>query len=760
MINSLNLQTISGEQQGQGEVITLNKQEYTVLKPLGSGAAAVAQLAQIQMDDGTSQQVVIRKDVPLEQELSSDDESEGGKPESKSGVERETAVLRKLSEAEGLWTDAELDGLSLEERMGRIENRPHRIAAYIDSGTASDGSSYLVQEYLPEPYFRENIESLGDEVKALDRCLEMAEAMQTAHKAGIAFKDFNPATKMDKFRLFPDGRLGVIDFNITGDKSDFSQDLVFLSGGIYYGLVNDDVDVSNEEALNRLPKKGQLGMGVPSWLNISRPTQRMLAEFLSRDQLVRPRNIDQIVEKIAEVKEMISTVSHWSEEQFRARVYNPRFSTGNFQEIQKKLDQISVYRRANGNDEMPEWLEEMETSYKEALAGEVFVPVVQAKVYLTMGHFHNGREELVKSLSQLEDYPNELHSAQMYLALYGFIDKYTKAKKANISKDDLYLVVKDAVFQMADQDASQLEATKSQLPTAIKKIEAEYPDQEGLKSSLDDINNYMEAWEIQVKAYRELQDIEGIKRSENPLAELVAIKKELSRGSDLAGSVKMWQNYKAEEKVDGYIEEISTQTIEDFSKFTELLRTEGPNPQSPMVLAEWKSRFEEILAIVPGLSQIEKALSRVRNIEEVMRDRVTQQTEKYREIQVQNEELGQRNSALEAQVKALNERNSWLEADVEKLKQELAEVKSRNVEQEQLNAQLRLGNSGLTAQVKTLERELAEVNSENEEQKQLNAQLNQHNSGLKANVKELTRKLNELKSESIGQRLVEFSKKS
>lgn len=106
---------------------------------------------------------------------------------------------------------------------------------------------FVAQEYVEWPNVRAVLPPTGTierQIMVLQIMREVANAMFLAHFEGIAFKDFKPGIKDDRVKVAVDEegvlkmnergepQIRILDWNVSGGREDFPQDLQFMGGHI------------------------------------------------------------------------------------------------------------------------------------------------------------------------------------------------------------------------------------------------------------------------------------------------------------------------------------------------------------------------------------------------------------------------------------------------------------------------------------------------------------------------------------------------
>ncbi|MBN1180132.1 MAG: hypothetical protein JXD18_13050 [Anaerolineae bacterium] len=262
------------------ELVLLGGERYRIRKRLGQGAVADVYLAApTAVPDASVVVKVVRDDF-------SEDFSRI------EAVRREGEVLALLNQAESPeWERA--NSLAARLQWARQTVLQRHIVALFDYGELGPEQPFVVQEAAPPAFELFAITSLDDERRMVSIASAIASVVSTTHRAGMALKDFEPRTKADRIRLQwiePDKLdLKVIDWNITGDVADQTQDLFFLGQHLFYFFLGVHA---------RLGQDGQpparLGLGVPGWDQLTEGTRQILERLLHRDPQRRYQRADDI----------------------------------------------------------------------------------------------------------------------------------------------------------------------------------------------------------------------------------------------------------------------------------------------------------------------------------------------------------------------------------------------------------------------------------------------------------------------------------
>ncbi|HQE91280.1 MAG TPA: hypothetical protein PLH19_00205 [Anaerolineae bacterium] len=271
-----------------GEVITFNTARYRVQgERLGRGAISDAYLALL---DGIENAQVVLKIV---RDDAADDIGKAA------ALQREAQVLTQLNQAEDDTWQRLPDAMSRYRRTQETASK-RRIIALLDTGDMAPGQPLVVQEIAPPTLERFDVTSPADERRVFAIAQAVVDVIALTHHSGMSLKDFEPATKGDRFRVqwldeeHHDFIFKMIDWNVTGGPESMAQDLFFFGGHLYYLLTGHHIPVDAE---GRPP--ANLGMGNLGWSNLTAGSRQIVARLLHRDVKRRYPQIEVLAADVA-----------------------------------------------------------------------------------------------------------------------------------------------------------------------------------------------------------------------------------------------------------------------------------------------------------------------------------------------------------------------------------------------------------------------------------------------------------------------------
>lgn len=99
--------------------------------------------------------------------------------------------------------------------MASVSGHPY-IVTIFQADQAADGRPFLVMEYYPKPNFAQRAKVGLDAPAALRLGVQLAGAVETAHRAGVVHRDIKPANVLMSALDTP----GLTDFGIAGSRAD------------------------------------------------------------------------------------------------------------------------------------------------------------------------------------------------------------------------------------------------------------------------------------------------------------------------------------------------------------------------------------------------------------------------------------------------------------------------------------------------------------------------------------------------------------
>lgn len=432
--------------------VTLNRESYRIERLLGSGAMALVYLAH--------PAVVPDADVIIKIPINKGYEE---------GVRREVEILKTLTEAEDpFWIQFN----TLQTRLSRIGDATQRqkrlIAALLDCGETDDGQPFLVQEFAPPQFERFKLNTITDEYRLVAVGAAVAKAMALAHQHNFALKDFAPSTKSDRIRVkwlsTPDQfELKMIDWNVTGDAADFSQDLFMFGQHFHFFLLGRQVIFDSAG----LPPRN-LDSGGGHWSRLTEGSRLILQQLLHRDMAKRYRNAQDIAddlhwwaETLQQVKDSrsIETVESRYQQNRAKRRYDRNLALARLAlSFNPPADKVLVYQK---------WVDEARNELEKAIR----LPIAHLRSDLLIGSYRTAAEGFAQQLQAL---PKEGEAARL-VRIYMYQSQLGIQLKEMLSSTDIrpteaWQEVTQSVSALIEKDWGQANRHLSALISILPSI--------------------------------------------------------------------------------------------------------------------------------------------------------------------------------------------------------------------------------------------------------------------------------------------------
>ena len=129
-------------------------------------------------------------------------------------------VAVKVLKAEGMNAAIRRQFSDEADTMAQLADHPYIVQVFL-SGTSDDGRPYLVMKYYPPPNLAARARSQRFTVEEVLRTgIQLASAVETAHRAGVIHRDIKPANVL----VSQYGAPGLTDFGIAGRGRALEED--------------------------------------------------------------------------------------------------------------------------------------------------------------------------------------------------------------------------------------------------------------------------------------------------------------------------------------------------------------------------------------------------------------------------------------------------------------------------------------------------------------------------------------------------------
>ncbi|MEO5608454.1 MAG: serine/threonine-protein kinase [Ornithinibacter sp.] len=238
-------------------------------------------------------------------------------------------VAVKVLKREGLTAAIRRQFVEEADTMAQLADHPYIVQVFRSDQTA-DGGAYLVMKYYPPPNLavRSRAERLTVE-EVLRTGIQLASAVETAHRAGIVHRDIKPANVL----VSQYGEPGLTDFGIAGrggHAEDVDEDVgvsvPWSPPEVLYGLSNGDArsDVyslaatlwhllvgrspfeqpgGDNSAYALMPRIRAVPVPATGRADVPVSLERLLAHALSKDPTSRPQTALELARGLQSVEQ-------------------------------------------------------------------------------------------------------------------------------------------------------------------------------------------------------------------------------------------------------------------------------------------------------------------------------------------------------------------------------------------------------------------------------------------------------------------------
>jgi hypothetical protein len=217
------------------------------------------------------------------------------------------------------------------DTMAQLADHPYIVQVF-RSGTSIDGRPYLVMKYYPPPNLamRSRTERLGVE-DVLRTGIQLASAVETAHRAGITHRDIKPANVL----VSQYGAPGLTDFGIAGqlghgaaddDEDDVGVSVPWAPPEVLFGQSNGDaradvyslaatlwqllvgcspfeVPGGDNSAYGLMPRIRTAPVPPTGRADVPASLERLLAQAMAKDPDARPQSALAFARSLQEIEQ-------------------------------------------------------------------------------------------------------------------------------------------------------------------------------------------------------------------------------------------------------------------------------------------------------------------------------------------------------------------------------------------------------------------------------------------------------------------------
>jgi hypothetical protein len=217
------------------------------------------------------------------------------------------------------------------DTMAQLADHPYIVQVF-RADTAADGRPYLVMKYYPPPNLalRARNERLGVE-EVLRTGIQLASAVETAHRAGITHRDIKPANVL----ISQYGAPGLTDFGIAGQlghgaaedddddvgvsvpwappevlfgqsSGDARADVYSLSATLWQLLVGRspfEIPGGDNSAYGLMPRIRTSPVPATGRADVPVSLERLLAQAMAKDPAARPQSAIEFARALQEIEQ-------------------------------------------------------------------------------------------------------------------------------------------------------------------------------------------------------------------------------------------------------------------------------------------------------------------------------------------------------------------------------------------------------------------------------------------------------------------------
>ncbi|KRE56063.1 serine/threonine-protein kinase [Phycicoccus sp. Soil748] len=240
-------------------------------------------------------------------------------------------VAVKVLKGEGLTDSIRRQFRDEADTMAQLADHPYIVQVF-RSGTSVDGRPYLVMKYYPPPNLavRSRTERLSVE-DVLRTGIQLASAVETAHRAGITHRDIKPANVL----VSQYGAPGLTDFGIAGqlghgaaddDDDDVGVSVPWAPPEVLFGQSNGDaradvyslaatlwqllvgrspfeVPGGDNSAYGLMPRIRTAPVPPTGRADVPVSLERLLAQAMAKDPAARPQTALQFARALQEIEQ-------------------------------------------------------------------------------------------------------------------------------------------------------------------------------------------------------------------------------------------------------------------------------------------------------------------------------------------------------------------------------------------------------------------------------------------------------------------------
>ncbi|WP_235499326.1 serine/threonine protein kinase [Janibacter sp. Soil728] len=238
-------------------------------------------------------------------------------------------VAVKVLKTEGLTPTIQQQFIDEANTMAQLADHPYIVQVF-RAGTSRDGRPFLVMKYYPPPNLAQRARTARFSVEEVLRTgIQLASAVETAHRAGVIHRDIKPANVL----VSQYGSPGLTDFGIAGrggaaeevdedlgvsvpwsppevlfghSNGDARADVYALSATLWQLLVGRspfEVPGGNNSAFELMPRIRSTPPPSTDRADVPQSLERLLAQAMSKNPLARPASAIEFARSLQQIEQ-------------------------------------------------------------------------------------------------------------------------------------------------------------------------------------------------------------------------------------------------------------------------------------------------------------------------------------------------------------------------------------------------------------------------------------------------------------------------
>lgn len=238
-------------------------------------------------------------------------------------------VAVKVLKTEGLTPTIQQQFIDEANTMAQLADHPYIVQVF-RAGTSEDGRPYLVMKYYPPPNLAQRARTARFSVEEVLRTgIQLASAVETAHRAGVIHRDIKPANVL----VSQYGSPGLTDFGIAGrggaleeldedlgvsvpwappevlfghSNGDARADVYALAATLWQLLVGRspfEVPGGNNSAFELMPRIRSNPPPSTERADVPQSLERLLAQAMSKNPLARPASAIEFARSLQQIEQ-------------------------------------------------------------------------------------------------------------------------------------------------------------------------------------------------------------------------------------------------------------------------------------------------------------------------------------------------------------------------------------------------------------------------------------------------------------------------